>query len=143
MDTKGDGCGEGGREKIYGPGSYCSCTRESAQLGEKREMGYRCTVSNAEAWTSIDTLRWAPLLHSPPKHQNLLLPFSPFELLPPPPFFPPYNTYLPDRGTNILNLCFFHPLWPRSFHFTHLTLRSLRAQRVSGVFQRAVASFEL
>lgn len=47
MDAKGDGCG--GSEGIYGPGSYCSCTRESAQLGEKREMGYRCTVSNTEA----------------------------------------------------------------------------------------------
>lgn len=35
-------------EGIYGPGSHCSCTRESAQLGEKREMGYRCTVSNTE-----------------------------------------------------------------------------------------------
>jgi len=40
---------ERGSEGIYGLESYCSCTRESAQLGEKREMGYRCTVSNTEA----------------------------------------------------------------------------------------------
>lgn len=47
MDAKGDGCG--GSEGIYSRGSHCACTRESAQLGEKREMGYRCSVSNTEA----------------------------------------------------------------------------------------------
>lgn len=55
MDAKGDGCGGskgvwvGGVEGIYSGGPYCACTRESAQLGEKREMGYRCCVSNTEA----------------------------------------------------------------------------------------------
>lgn len=47
MDAKGDECR--GSEGIYSPGPYCACTRESAQLGEKREMGYRCSVSNTEA----------------------------------------------------------------------------------------------
>ena len=37
MDTKGDGCK--GSEGIYGLGSYCSCTRESAQLGERGKWG--------------------------------------------------------------------------------------------------------
>lgn len=44
-----DAEGVRGVRGIYGPGSYCSCTRESAQLEEKREMGCRCTVSNTEA----------------------------------------------------------------------------------------------
>lgn len=125
------------REGIYDPESYCSCTRESAQLGERREMGYRCNVSNTEAWTSIDTLQPPPPpspLHFFPKHQNLLIPFSPFQ-----PLFPlflptrlsysPKSTLIKPESAPCIFFSSFFGITLQSFP---LFFFALRTQQVSG-----------
>lgn len=104
--TKGKTWMQRERKKVRGfmdLGLFCSCTRESVQLGEKREMGYRCTVSNTDPCTSIDTLRCAPLLYPFPqtsKPSNILTFVATAS-----PLYPPPPSYANIRGPALCFLC--------------------------------------